>query len=458
MKLDRHTYEAWLLDRLEGVLTPDQEAALDAFLLENPDLLASSDPLPRVHTGTEPFPGKENLHRTFPPTGSPDAARLDDFLVARMEQELTSKQQQQLEQYLFEHPEAEQHAALMALAKAPNDPLAFSEKEKLQRHFPPHGLPDVHRLTDFLIADLEGDLTAVQQKALQAYLAGNADARREQELVNATRVKSELLPYPAKADLKKREVRVFSLWARLAVAASVMLLLGAGWWILREGSVKDSGIAKVETQQVMPGPSSVGSTNKASVEDNSTSPIHHEATRTAQPAEENDGVQRKEVSTSGKVKSGESKTLDPLYKIEQEQEPEAPPQVPSSPMPTMDRLPVKEPTLAQLPVQPSKPMGATSSVTTPVAANGNEEMAMVDTRSAGQSLGTFVANAVRGEVLAAPKRADKLDGDDALALADKAVGAVTGGRGGVELKRTADGERIKLRIGRNLSFSASTGR
>lgn len=458
MKLDRHTYEAWLLDRLEGVLTPDQEAALDAFLLENPDLLASSHPLPRVYTSTEPFPDKGKLHRTFPPTGSPDAARLDDFLVARMEQELTSKQQKQLEQYLFEHPEAERQATLMALAKASNDPLAFSEKEKLQRHFPPQGLPDVHRLTDFLIADLEGDLTAVQQKALQAYLAGNADARREQELVNATRLKRELLPYPGKADLKKREVRVFALWARLVVAASVMLLLGAGWWILREGNVKDAGIAKVETRQAVPGRSSVGPSGKASAEENSTSPIHHEETIAAQLAEENEGVQRKEVSTIGKVRSSGSKTRDPLKQIEQEQEPEATPQVPLSPMPTIDRLPVKEPTLAQLPAQLSKPMGATSSVTTPVVANGNEEMAMVDTRSAGQSLGTFVANAVRGEVLAAPKRADKLDGDDALALADKAVGAVTGGRGGVALERTAHGERIQLRLGRNLSFSASRGR
>ena len=38
MILDRTTYEAWLLDRIEGNLTPAQERELDAFLAENPDL------------------------------------------------------------------------------------------------------------------------------------------------------------------------------------------------------------------------------------------------------------------------------------------------------------------------------------------------------------------------------------------------------------------------------------
>ncbi len=458
MKLDGHTYEAWLLDRLEGALTPDQEALLEAFLLENPDLLASSDPLPHLKATSEPFPGKESLHRTFPPTGSPDAARLNDFLVARMEQELTPEQQQQLEKYLYEHPEAERQAALMALAKAPSDPLAFSDKEKLQRYFPPHGLPDAHRLTDFLIADLEGDLTAVQEKALQAYLAGNADARREQELVNATRMNAELLSYPKKSELKKREVRVFALWARLAVAASVMLLLGAGWWLIREGNVNDAAIAKLETPRSAQGPSSAALSEEVPVESNSASQVQPEGSSATQTAQANNAAQQKGQTTIGKVKSGEPETRASGMKPERGQEREATPEVPSSPIRVIERLPMKEPALAQLPDQPVQPIGITPPAPISDAPEPAEELAMVDTRSAGQSLGTFVANTVRGEVLAAPKRAEGLDGTDALALADKAVGTVTGGRGGVHLERNATNERIKVSLGRNLSFSASRSR
>ena len=51
MKLDRTTYEAWLLDRIEGNLTPAQERELDAFLAAHPDLDADISGLPHVDTG-----------------------------------------------------------------------------------------------------------------------------------------------------------------------------------------------------------------------------------------------------------------------------------------------------------------------------------------------------------------------------------------------------------------------
>lgn len=453
MKLNRETYEAWLLDRMEGVLTPAQEAALDAFLLEHPDLEGSADPLPRVNVSNEHFPGKEQLHRTFPPTGTPDCARLDDFLVARLEEDLTSEQEQELAHYLYEHPEAERHALLMAMAKVPNEPMAFTEKEKLHRHFPPQGLPDLHRLTDFLIAELEGDLTAEQQKALRAYLADNAIARQERELVHASRVQAELLPYPKKSDLKKREVRVFALWPRLAVAASVLLVLSAGWWFLREDSKQDGGLVRVEPREIVQRPSS-SSTTHASVESAPIDQIHQEDPSATQPAEVSDAAQGKEPPTVGKVKPGKTNAHTPEEKPEQELE--QTPQVPAAQVPLIDRLPVKEPTLARLPDQPvPEPMGVSPSSTSVAT---DQDLAVVDTRNTGQSLGTFVANAVRGEVLSAPKRAEVLDGQDALAFADKAIGTVTGGRGGVQLQRNASGERLKLRLGRNLSFSASRNR
>ena len=75
MKLNRETYEAWLLDRMEGQLSPAQEKELDAFLRANPDLLSEAGTLPNVvDDGTE-FPWKKLLHKAYPPTGEPDTAR-----------------------------------------------------------------------------------------------------------------------------------------------------------------------------------------------------------------------------------------------------------------------------------------------------------------------------------------------------------------------------------------------
>lgn len=455
MKLTRETYEAWLLDRMEGALTPAQEAALEAFLLQHPELAPSTGPLPRIRASSGLFPEKEQLRRTFPPAGAPDAARLDDFLVARLEEELTSAQEHQLERYVYEHPGAERHAALMAMAKVPDEPLPFTGKERLQRQFPPQGLPDIPRLMDFLIAELEGDLTTAQQEALQALLAGNAAARHEQELVNATRVQSERLIYPWKQELKQRELRVFTSWSRLAIAASVLLVLGAGSWLLRKNSGYGIGLAKVGSKEAVHRPSSA-STAGASVESDPTDRTHPEEPPATQPAEVSDAAQRKEPSTVGKVKPRKANAYAPGEKPAQELE--HTPQPPGSPPPVIDRLPVKEPPLAQLVEQPvPEPIGPTPPPAF-AATDRNEALAMVNTQTAGQSLGTFVANTVRSEVLSTPQRADVLDGQDALALADKAIGTVTGGRGGIELQRNASGERIKLRFGNTLSLSTSRSR
>jgi hypothetical protein len=71
---------------------------------------------------------------------------------------------------------------------------------------------------------------------------------------------------------------------------------------------------------------------------------------------------------------------------------------------------------------------------------------------------TYLANKLRGDVLDAPKRQAGLDGADLLAMADRALGAVTNGQGGVHMERGKARERIRFKLGRNFSVSASRGR
>ncbi|MEO5585159.1 MAG: hypothetical protein ABIQ75_06880, partial [Flavobacteriales bacterium] len=187
MKLDRETYEAWLLDRMEGRLSPAQVEELDAFLRVHPDLPASNVGLPGIDGGDLEFPMKGALRKDHPPTGAPDAARLDDFLVARSEKELSAEQEKELDRFLYEHPEAERQAAWMALAHVSKDPIRFPAKASVERYFPPNGMPDAHRLSDFLIADLEGDLLPDQRSALKHYLTEHPEAANENRLMAATR-------------------------------------------------------------------------------------------------------------------------------------------------------------------------------------------------------------------------------------------------------------------------------
>lgn len=241
MKPDRDTYEAWLLDRMEGRLSPQQEEALELFLRDHPELRPVDGDLPAIGGEALAFAGKEGLRRDYPPSGAPDAARLDDFLVARLHKELSPQQAQQLARYLYEHPDAGRQAALMALTELQPCAVPFADKPSLHRQLPPTGSPDVHRLTDFLIAEQEGDLTEEQLRALHDYVAAHPEAERERVLLAHSRLRPGTAVFPGKPGLKKRPARVLYLWGRLAAAASVLLLLGIGIWFFKgpgEGPVQ----------------------------------------------------------------------------------------------------------------------------------------------------------------------------------------------------------------------------
>ena len=83
MKLDRTTYEAWLLDRIEGRLTPDQGTNWPLSCWPIP----TWTPVIRTNCpGWMPVPDQRStrfLKQDLPPTGAPDLRNLDLFLVAR---------------------------------------------------------------------------------------------------------------------------------------------------------------------------------------------------------------------------------------------------------------------------------------------------------------------------------------------------------------------------------------
>jgi hypothetical protein len=101
----------------------------------------------------------------------------------------------------------------------------------------------------------------------------------------------------------------------------------------------------------------------------------------------------------------------------------------------------------------------------PVHEQAQPAMASVDAaREGGTPIGTVLANTVRNGVLESGTRNGGLDRDDALAMVNRGLGAITGGQGGVEVERKPAQagkparDRWKVRLGQHLSISASTGR
>jgi hypothetical protein len=433
MNIDRDTYEAWLLDRLEGRLTAEQERALDAFLAANPDLQAGPGDLPSIDAGAASFGDLASLKRTYPPQGLPDAARIDEFLIARGEGDLGAEQVKAVERFLFEHPEHERAARLVAAARIASSAVPLPGKEKLEKHFPPIGLPDRERIGDFLIAAAEGDLDAAQRKALATLVASDAALQHQQRLVNAARVPREAVVFAGKSSLKKAGGRVVPLWSfgsqvvRYAAAASVVLVLGMGLWVLRSGGGGTTQVAVLPEASVpnrgaggavgvVPGVGGGASTQIAAPAEVGERPVP--AQRSVTPA-------RRRASQPGPSR------VEPRVAERRGPERSAPVkvEVPSVPF-------------SQEPDQG-------------IASASDPRGTAVQPRTVSELL---VAG-VRERVLDEPTADDRpLDKRDAVALADKGLKGITGGTGGVQVERSAKRDRFKVRLGDGLAFSGSIGR
>ncbi|MBL0035233.1 MAG: hypothetical protein IPP26_05565 [Flavobacteriales bacterium] len=436
MNIDRDTYEAWLLDRLEGRLSADQDGALAAFLAANPDLPIDLGELPSIKAGDASFGDLSGLKRTYPPQGLPDASRIADFLIARNEGDLSVEQVKALERFLFEHPEHERTARLVAATRVPAAPVPLLTKAKLEKHFPPVGMPDRDRITDFLIAAGEGDLGKVQRTALSGLVASDAVLQREEALVKAARISQEAVVFPEKASLKRTGGRVVPLWSfgsplvRYAAAASVALLLGLAWWTLGTGSLNKQEEAHLPQRSAKPGGSVVPIT-PVQRDDQAADPSRTSSPDTEQPSE-----QPQERSAPKQHSRPQSITPEPM-----------------------------EPTLAQHPAPKPAVLNHAEVPVVPVAQDAPEQLAAVapaasqPTGVPSRTVGELLAAGVRDRVLDQPtNEARSLDGADALALADKGLKGITGGSGAVQVQRSAKRDRFKIRLGEGLAFSGSIGR
>jgi len=455
--IDHSNYEAWLLDRLEGNLTPEQERMLEAFLLANPGLdpgdgreLPTLDGLDAMLSRAD----KEALKRSLPPAGLPGEAPIDDLLIARLEGDLTPEQTETLRQYLIDHPEHQRAERLYALTKLVPEAMAYAAKKELERQLPPQGLPTRHTLEDFLVARLEGDLTAEQGEALRQYLVDHPEDQRTERLYALARVAPEAVVFPAKQDLKKGG-RVIAITAtratwmmRLRVAAMVTVLLGAGMWALNRKDGADGRIAANGGKE--PG-ATVQATPEARTGDASPREV-----RAASPETGTDGAGQRptktratgaDASLADRAGTGPKRTEGEERARPVRTEHEAPmlaqgrSLLPSTREP--ERVPVGRPMPEAAGIRPWEE---------------SPEEPLLASAEGGMPLGGLLAGELRKRVLGQQEEDTRpLDRGDATAALDKGLRTVGGENVGLSVDRDANGRAraFDLRLGRNLTISAS---
>ena len=136
MKIDRHNYEVFVLDYLEGNLSADQHAAMEAFLLANPDIAEEIEGL-NEFTLEAPLEGnidKDSLKKGALISENIDLENWEHFAVAYHEGDLNISEESELFRFLEAHPEKDKEFQLFASVKMkPDEAIIFEHKEALKK-------------------------------------------------------------------------------------------------------------------------------------------------------------------------------------------------------------------------------------------------------------------------------------------------------------------------------------
>ena len=446
--IDHTNYEAYLLDRMEGNLSPAQERELEAFLVMNPDLVPDDQELPSLTDTTASLSkfDKAALKRTLPPNGMPGETPLDDLLIARLEGDLSPAQLHALKAYLLAHTEHQRAERTYALTKLGPEAMAFAAKEELSRALPPVGMPTLYTAEDFMIARAEGDLDPQQEEAIGKLIDSDLALARFWELVQRTRVQPVPMVYPHKGALKKG-AKVIAIgtvrWRMaLAVAASVAVLLGVSFWMLREGPQRIPQVA--ETVQ------------KSSNPNSAPAKLGHEipkelVTDPEQPVVENGVVPDQKNGVT------ELAPIDP-----QHNGPNVPAQKKNDapnvrPIQRDETLLFAEQKVVVPSVKTDRPTPENVEVAVvPAYSEAVDEVAMAAADPKTISVGGLFASTVRERVLDQTNATtEPLGLSDAVAAVDKGLKVIAGGNAGLTIEKTGDRRRtFDLRLGRNLSITA----
>lgn len=133
MKINMDNYEAWLLDYMEGTLSPDDTALLLEFLAINPDLRPDFIELEKINPEPAPaFSEKVFLKKT----GIAEIDDIDAFertCILAVENQLDKKDKQQFDSYLLHHTQMRKTYELYAKTHLiPDESIVFEGKSKLK--------------------------------------------------------------------------------------------------------------------------------------------------------------------------------------------------------------------------------------------------------------------------------------------------------------------------------------
>jgi len=137
MNITRHNYEEFFLLYVDNELSIVQRKAVEAFVEENPDLRTELVMLQQsILPLDEPvmFMNKESLLRTSSAPNPVNETNCEEYFVLYADDELTNQQKDQVEQFVYRHPQFQPGFELLQQVRLmPDTSIVFPDKYALYR-------------------------------------------------------------------------------------------------------------------------------------------------------------------------------------------------------------------------------------------------------------------------------------------------------------------------------------
>ena len=233
MEINRNNYEVFLIDYLDGNLSPEMVAELLLFLENNHDLKEEFDGMEIVSVSddeTISFDFKDSLKKPIEEKLI-NKDNYEEFFIASLEGDLSKIEKRELVNFLINNSELSKEFKLFKQTfLEPETEVQFSEKSLLKKIV----VETVHEIgqdnyEEYLIADLEGDLDLNKKHKLAAFLQKNPQIKKEYQLSKSTVLTPDYnIEYDNKRALKKPALPIFNrktIYYSVSIAASILIIL-----------------------------------------------------------------------------------------------------------------------------------------------------------------------------------------------------------------------------------------
>ena len=130
MDINRHNYESFFMDYLDGEMSPDQVIKLMSFLKENPDLKTELEEFEEISVEPDKkrFESKISLKKTFIVNDS----NFDIFCIASLEGDLTNEEATLFQNWLQQNPLKAREFELYKKTRLIPEKITFGFKSTLK--------------------------------------------------------------------------------------------------------------------------------------------------------------------------------------------------------------------------------------------------------------------------------------------------------------------------------------